>query len=191
MFNKHDKLMKSIDEQINEIDNKLSDLEKEEKEYSDSETKNVDKDLLYGTEGLLENTKQAIVKKRKFEIELLAKSKNISYEDAKDEYLSKLVNNQFTDTSENEITNKKSVNELSEDEVINLLIEKIENMSNDTEFTFSSLLNDIGANVEGKKILDIINKVYDELNNKGINIVSKYGKDAIIGLPQNIPLIKK
>ena len=64
-------------------------------------------------------------------------------------------------------------------------------MSNDTEFTFSSLLNDIGANVEGKKILDIINKVYDELNNKGINIVSKYGKDAIIGLPQNIPLIKK
>ena len=82
-------------------------------------------------------------------------------------------------------------NELSEDDVINLLIEKIENMNSNTEFTFSSLLNEIKSNIESKSVLDIINKVYDELNNKGISIVTKYGKDAIIGLPQNVPLIKK
>ncbi len=99
-------------------------------------------------------------------MELLAKTKNLSYEEAKDEYLSKLINNQFTNSSENDITNKENVNELSEEVIVNLFVEKIENMSSNTEFTISFLLNEIDASVESKKILELINKVYDELKNK-------------------------
>lgn len=81
-------------------------------------------------------------------------------------------------------------NKLDKDEIVEIILNKIENMESNTEFSIYSLIKDI-SNVNGDDLFDITNNVLEGANKKNIKIISKMGENAIAGLPYNIPLIKQ
>ena len=81
-------------------------------------------------------------------------------------------------------------NKMNKDEIVKIILDKIENMESNTEFSIYSLVKDI-PNVNTNELFDITNNVLEEANKKNIKIISKMGENAIIGLPYNIPLIKQ
>lgn len=78
---------------------------------------------------------------------------------------------------------------IDDDKIIELLINKIEQLNEGTQFTISKLINIDG--IENNKEIDLIKITLDtlkKLEEKGIQV--KPTVTGIVGLPQNIPYIK-
>ena len=267
MFDKHDKLMKSIDEQINEIDKKISDLEKEEnkselshQEYLKEKNKqnekfyklltNKDSFLFDWYEGAILPKEHPNYFKGRIEVSINKLFDNISgvIKIEKDEYelsndlfiklynyirsnfdnLIKISLNQksemyaggdsifrikyksvFIDIDENNISFKEElefINKLKEDikkiitERINSddsiekltkeVFTKIVQLPVESEFTIKSLVNN-NYMYSNKIFFEVYKNVSELINKNNVNVISKYGDNAVIGLPFDIPLIKK
>lgn len=76
---------------------------------------------------------------------------------------------------------------LKQEEIVDKIVEEISNYPENKEFTLNQFMKnyDLG---EGAK-MQITQLIFDKLKEKNINISSQY-KNAIVGLPYNIPYIK-
>lgn len=74
------------------------------------------------------------------------------------------------------------------DEIINKLIDKIKDLPEGTEFTIRKLANEY--NVDNQELFDITADVFKKI--KELDIAKcKFESNAIVGLPYNIPYIRK
>lgn len=73
----------------------------------------------------------------------------------------------------------------NENDIINLLIDKIKLLPDKTEFTISQLVD-----VDMDEVLSVSIDVFKKLEEQGIKIKPKFDKNAIVGLPQNMIYIK-
>lgn len=76
---------------------------------------------------------------------------------------------------------------LKQEEIVDKIVEEISNYPENKEFTLNQFMKnyDLG---EGAK-MQITQLIFDKLKEKNINVSSQY-KNAIVGLPYNIPYIK-
>lgn len=76
---------------------------------------------------------------------------------------------------------------LKQEEIVEKIVEEIKNYPENKEFTINQFMKDFDLS-DGEK-MQLTKLVFDKLKEKNINVSSQY-KDAIVGLPYNIPHIK-
>lgn len=80
----------------------------------------------------------------------------------------------------------KKMNDMNDEEIVDKIIEKIKNMPYKKKFTIAEL-TDIKEN---KQLFKVTMEVLKKAKEQNINLKNIYGENAIVGLPQNIELIK-
>lgn len=83
---------------------------------------------------------------------------------------------------------KGKVSESIKGKIVNDLIRKVQEMPYDTQFTIRELTNEF---VEGKELMDISSRFFSKIKKTSIKLQCTCGENEIVGLPYNIPYIKK
>lgn len=78
---------------------------------------------------------------------------------------------------------------MKNERLVNEVVNKIKEMPENTEFCISELLKDYEC--DNKQLLEISSDILKKVKELNLNIKSKYGENAIVGLPYNIKYVKE
>ena len=77
---------------------------------------------------------------------------------------------------------------MKNEKLVSEVVNKIKEMPENTEFCISELLKDY--EYDNKQLLEISSDILKKVKELNLNIKSKYGENAIVGLPYNIKYVK-